>query len=241
MTQSTFTPATKVGDIVAAQPNLARVFERVGIDYCCGGKKTLADVCQTKGLDVGTFVVLLDAAAHLSPSPSTVDPLSMTLTALADHIEQRHHAYLKAELPEMVEKADRVAHKHSWRDPRLVDVANAVRTFAMEMFEHMEKEEQVLFPIVRELERGDRAATDQCGTIANPIRAMEHEHDSAGNLVAQLRELTDGFTPVGECCNTHRALLSDLARLESDLHEHVHKENNVLFPRALALEGKTAA
>ena len=149
---------------------------------------------------------------------------------------QEHHAYLRDELPRLVEQADRVAMKHGDRDPRLPGVATTLRGLAGEMFLHMMKEEEILFPMVRELESGNREAAGHCGSIGNPIRQMEHEHDGAGSAVARLRELTDGFQPDANACNTHRALLAGLARLETDLHEHVHKENNVLFPRALALE-----
>jgi regulator of cell morphogenesis and NO signaling len=241
MTQLSFSPETTVGEIVAAQPAFARVFERLGIDYCCGGKRTLAQVFAAKGVDPVSAATLLTASIDAFGFRPVVDPARMSLTELADHIEHTHHAYLKDELPRMVEKADRVAEKHAWRDARLVDVAATVRELADEMFSHMAKEEQILFPIVRELERGNVAASDHCGSIANPIRVMEHEHDSAGNAIALLRKLTGGFRPDAESCNTHRALLSDLARFESDLHEHVHKENNVLFPRAVTLEQQSAA
>lgn len=239
MIPSSLSPNSTVGEIVAAQPLLARVFERVGIDYCCGGKKTLAAACAAKGLDAASVAAMLDAAAQLAgPSPA-VDAARMSLTALADHIEATHHAYLKQELPALVEKADRVAAKHGWRDPRLVPVAETMRGLAEEMFNHMAKEERILFPLVRQLENAGMAAS-HCGSIANPIGVMEAEHDSAGGAVARLRELTGGFLPDAESCNTHRAMLAGFAQLETDLHEHVHKENNVLFPRALAREAQLA-
>ena len=242
MTTTTILPVTKVGDIVAAQPLLARVFERVGIDYCCGGKKTLADACAARGLDAPTVAVLLEAAAQLADSGAPeIDATAMSLAALADHIEQTHHTYLKTELPELVEKAERVAAKHGWRDARLADVAATTRKLAEEMFHHMAKEERILFPLVRALEQGAGGASAHCGSIANPIRQMESEHDSAGGAVAQLREFTNGFAAKPDDCNTHRALLAGLAQLEADLHLHVHKENNVLFPRALALEARLTA
>lgn len=237
---SSFSPSSTVGQIVAAQPLLARVFERAGIDYCCGGKKTLAEACAAKGLDAATFVIALDAAAQFAHARPAVDAAAMSLGALADHIESTHHAYVKDELPQLVEKAERVAMKHAWRDERLVAVAATTRELAEEMFNHMAKEERILFPLVRELERNG-AHSGHCGSIANPIRQMEHEHDHAGGAIARLRELTDGFTPKADDCNTHRALLAGLARFESDLHDHVHKENNVLFPRALALEAQSSA
>jgi regulator of cell morphogenesis and NO signaling len=238
-TAPAFTRETMLGDIVAARPALARVFERLGLDYCCGGKRPLAAACAGRKLDVAIVLALLEAAVTgPETGPAEVDAADMTLTQLADHIEQTHHTYLKAELPRLVEMAGRVAMKHGWRDARLPAVSQTVGALADEMSNHMWKEEKVLFPIVRAIDAG---ATDgfHCGSIANPIRQMEAEHESAGNAVARLRELTDGFTPTPESCNTHRALLAGLAELESDLHRHVHKENNILFPRAIARTGRS--
>ena len=241
MTENKFTPESTVGDIVAAQPLLARVFEGVGIDYCCGGKQTLQQACARRGLDAPTFALTLAAAAEVSGAAApAVDPARMSLTALADHIEATHHAYVKSELPALVEKADRVVEKHTWRDTRLPEVGATVQALRDEMFSHMMKEEQILFPIVRALEHGAAHAASHCGSIANPIRVMEAEHESAGGAIARLRELTDGFAPKPDDCNTHRALLAGLAQFEADLHQHVHKENNVLFPRAIALEWQLA-
>ena len=232
---SVITPETSIGAIVAARPALARLFEKLDIDYCCGGKQTLTAACTRRGLDLATTIALLDAAgAALVAGPAEVDAAAMSLAQLADHIETTHHAYLKVELPRLVEMADRVATKHGWRDARLGDVAAGVRSLAGEMLSHMQKEEIILFPLVRQIEAGE-AVTHCGGDLANPIRQMEAEHEAAGGFTAQLRELTDGFTPDAEACNTHRALLAGLAEFESDLHRHVHKENNVLFPRALAL------
>lgn len=229
------TPETTLGALVAAQPGLARVFERLDLDYCCGGKQTLAAACARHRLDVAATIALLDSAgAAQAAGPAEVDVAAMGLAELADHIVSTHHAYLKTELPRLVEMADRVGHKHAWRDARLPEMAATVRELAAEMLSHMQKEELVLFPAVRDIEAG--AATGLCGgNLAAPISQMEAEHEAAGNLTAKLRQLTDGFIPNTEACNTHRALLAGLAEFESDLHRHVHKENNILFPRALAL------
>lgn len=230
-----FTTETKLGDIVAAQPALARIFERLGLDYCCGGKQPLAQACARIGLDAGSILAALAAAAQTTAKglPS-VNPAELTLTQLADHIEQTHHVYVKAELPRLAEMAGRVATKHGWRDSRLTEMGAVVQALAQEMASHMEKEEKILFPFIRQIEAG---APDQfhCGSITNPISQMEAEHEAAGAAVAHLRLLTGGFAPEADACNTHRALLSGLAEFEVDLHQHVHKENNVLFPRALAL------
>jgi regulator of cell morphogenesis and NO signaling len=226
------TPETRIGELVAARPALARLFEVLRIDYCCGGRQTLADACAAQGLAVPTVLTMIEAAiAVLAAGPAEVDAATLTLTALADHIEQTHHRYLKDELPRLVEMADRVATKHGWRDARLAEMAATVQDLAHDMFTHMEKEEVVLFPLVRQIDSGVRGGYH--ATIAEPIQCMEAEHDEAGRAVARLRELTDDFQPDAEACNTHRALLDSLARLEADLHRHVHKENNIMFPRAL--------
>src|ERR1035437_2232769 len=226
--QSLITPQTTIGELVAARPALARLFEKLGIDYCCGGKQTLTAACARRSLDVPTTIALLDSAgAALVAGPKEVDAAAMSLTQLSRHIETTHHAYLKTELPRLVEMADRVATKHAWRDARLPDMATAVRSLAEEMLAHMQKEECVLFPLVREIEAGAKAGL-RGSDLSAPIRHMEAEHESTGQLTAQLRELTDGFSPNAEACNTHRALLAGLAEFESDLHRHVHKENNVL-------------
>ncbi|MBA4136953.1 MAG: iron-sulfur cluster repair di-iron protein [Opitutus sp.] len=229
-----FTLETTVGAIVAARPALARIFEKLGIDYCCGGKRPLAELVRARGLDPATVLAMLEAATSaLAAGTAEVDAAAMTLTQLADHIEQSHHDYVKAELPRLVEMADRVARKHAWRDERLKEIAETVTLLANEMFSHMAKEETILFPFVRQLEAGAPDAF-HCGSIANPIRQMEDEHEFAGRAVARLRELTGGFRPDADACNTHRALLGGLEEFEGDLHRHVHKENNILFPRALA-------
>ncbi len=233
--RSLITPETTIGEIVAATPILARLFERLGIDYCCGGKQTLAAACTRRGLETGTTIALLESAgAALVAGPAEVDAAAMGLAQLADHIVATHHAYLKTELPRLVEMAERVAAKHGLRDLRMSEVAAAVSDLAEEMISHMQKEEIVLFPLVRQIEAGSRGGFG-VEDLAGPIAQMEAEHEAAGGLTARLRELTDGFTPNAEACNTHRALLAGLAEFESDLHRHVHKENNVLFPRALAL------
>ena len=230
---SVISPATTLGALVAAQPGLARVFERLDLDYCCGGKQTLAAACARRGLDVATTVALLESTqAAQAAGPVEVDAAALGLAELADHIVATHHAYLKTELPRLVELADRVGRKHGWRDARLPEVAATVRELAVEMLGHMQKEERVLFPAVRDIEA---AAGRGGGHLAAPIAQMEAEHESAGRLTAWLREITGGFTPDAQACNTHRALLSGLAEFESDLHRHVHKENNILFPRAVAL------
>jgi regulator of cell morphogenesis and NO signaling len=226
-----------VGAIVARRPALSRVFEKVGVDYCCGGKKTLGQACQEQGLDVQSLIAALEQDDDQCDDPP-VDAASMSLSELADHIEQTHHAYLRCEFPRLETLTQKVASAHGTTDPRLYTVRETFLGLAQELSSHMMKEEQILFPFVRRLEASDEMPAFHCGSVANPIRQMELEHQEAGAALARLRELTDDYTPPDWACNTYRAMLDALAHLERDMHQHVHKEDNVLFPQAIAREDK---
>ncbi len=226
-----------VGGLVAAVPARSRIFEQLGIDYCCGGKLPLAEACQKKGLDPRTVVQMLAAFDSAAAAPASgVDPAKMGLAALADHIEQTHHAFLRNELPRLDAITEKVARVHGDHDPRLHGIRKAFVALSDEMHNHMIKEEKVLFPMIRQLEGTRDIAVIHCSSLAYPIRQMESEHDSAGGGLALMHDLSDNFTPPDWACNTYRAMLDGLANLERDLHQHVHKENNVLFPRAMELE-----
>lgn len=217
-----------VGEPVAERPGRARVFEKLGIDYCCGGKKPLSEACAAKGLDVLSVSVLLDA--EKSENSSAVDVSGMTLTELADHIEGTHHAYLKTELPRLMPLVERIAARHRDKNPRLPELAREFSAFRAELEAHMSKEERVLFPMIREIETKKREE----GAIENPVRMMEMEHKQAGDSLAVMRRLTDDFSTPTNACNTYRAVMHSLRELEADMRQHVHKENNVLFPKAVA-------
>ena len=231
-----FTITDTVGAVVARSPALARVFEQAGIDYCCGGRQTVERACHEKGLDPAALLGRLNAAGPATGDAPAVDPAAMSLAELADHIEQTHHAYLRAEFPRLDALTKKVAAAHGAKNPRLHEVRATVLALAEELSSHMMKEERVLFPLVRKLDAGDESSLRSWGTLANPVRQMEVEHEQAGSALLRLRELTDDFVAPAGACNTHRALLDALARFERDMHQHIHKENNVLFPRALALE-----
>lgn len=229
-----FSSTQTLGELAAEQPAFVRVFERLGLDYCCGGRQTLAVACAQLKIDPATVEAMLGevVAAH-EVRTAEVDVGAMGLTELANHIEASHHVYLKTELPRLTEMAERVAYKHGGRDARLCEVAILVRDLADDMISHLRKEEEVLFPLVRRMEVGGKREVN-AETLAAPLRQMEREHENAGSQTARLRMLTDGYFPDAEACNTHRALLAGLAEFEGDLHRHVHKENNLLFPKALA-------
>lgn len=229
-----------VGQLVARRPALSRVFEKVGVDYCCGGKRTLDEVCREKGLDPQAFAAALEELAAPEEG-AVVDAAAMSLTELADHIEQTHHGYLRREFPRLYALTTKVADVHGQQDPRLRQVRDAFATLARALTAHMMKEEQILFPFIRQLEASDRLPLFHCGSLANPIHQMEHEHHEAGAALEQLRELTSDYAPPEWACNTYRAMLDALHQLELDMHQHVHKEDNVLFPRAMEREGMLAA
>lgn len=232
----TFDPNQTVGDFVREKPDRARVFENLRIDYCCGGKVSLIRACEKRGIDVNEVMRAIEACDSSDDASSDVTPDDMTLTELADHIEQTHHAYLKEELPRLQWMTEKVARVHGDKEPRLLRTREAFVALKDELEPHMMKEERILFPIIRQLEKATAATEFHGGSVANPIRQMEHEHEQAGDALAILSESTDGYTPPEWACNTYRSMLDSLARLEADMHQHVHKENNVLFPKAIALE-----
>ena len=178
---------------------------------------------------------------QIGEKEEVIDAAAMSLSELTDHIEQTHHVYLRSELSRLDEVTEEVASAHGEKDPRLHRVRDTFLALAAELSNHMMKEELILFPMVRQLDASDEVPMFHCGTLANPIRQMEMEHDQAGSALERLRELTDGFTAPEWAGNTYRALLDALTDLERDLHQHIHKENDVLFPRALEMEQRKGA
>jgi regulator of cell morphogenesis and NO signaling len=228
-----------VGEIVKSRPCLAEVFEKLSIEYCCGnGKKTLDAVCREKSLSPAHVASMLQDAANEIAGPTEADLQAMPLGALVDHIVSQHHDYLRGALPRLGGFLEKVAAAHGNRDFRLHEVRELFAAMAAELTNHMWKEEQVLFPLVKRLESSREAFAFHCGSIANPIRQMELEHDDATRSLDQMQALTDRFTPPDSACNTYRVLLDGLAYLRQDMQRHVYKENEVLFPRALELEGR---
>ena len=159
------------------------------------------------------------------------------MTELCDHIEQTHHAYLRTELPRLGQMIDKVVNAHGASHPKLHEVQRVFAALCAELEPHMFKEERILFPAIRQLEQSAATPSFPFGTVANPINVMEHEHDNAGAALSELRTLTADYVPPDDACNTYRAMLDGLRELETNMHQHVHKENNILFPRAIEHEG----
>lgn len=215
-------PTTTVGEVARLRPATTRIFERARIDYCCGGGRTLAEACAKAGVDVTALVAELSAAP---PDTANRDWARAPIPALVAHIVDTHHAFTRSEIDRAQRLATKVARVHGDRFPRLRDLAAAVDEMALELSSHLAKEERILFPRIL-------GGAGGCGVDA-PIGVMMGEHDEHGVRLANLRTLTDDYTPPAEACGSWRALYDSLASLEADLHQHIHLENNVLFPRAL--------
>jgi regulator of cell morphogenesis and NO signaling len=234
---TSLSPEVPVGQLVAERLRRARVFDQLGIDYCCGGRTPLGQACAEKGLDVDKVVRELAAIEIEDGQTDRLDDvLSLTPSALADHIVATHHGYLRRELPRLSDLVQTVTRAHAERHPDLLAVRDVFMSLKQELELHMQKEEKVLFPMIAQLEAATSLPRFACGSVSNPIQVMEHEHTDAGLALAQLRTLTDDYSPPADACNSYRALLSGLADLEIDLHHHIHKENAILFPLAMAKE-----
>lgn len=229
-------PSKTVGQLVAERPSRARVFERFGIDFCCGGKIPLSDACAERELDTRKIVAALREADSNAAETDEPDWTRAALSELIAHILEKHHAYLRGELPRLAQMVAKVHDVHGARHPELAEVRQTYNGLHAELESHMMKEEQILFPLIKAMEASQSLEAGHCGSVNNPISVMEHEHDSAGAALARMRLLTGDFTPPEDACNTYRVLLDGLAELEADLHRHIHKENNILFPRASELE-----
>jgi regulator of cell morphogenesis and NO signaling len=233
---STLTIDKTVGQLVTEHPHRSRIFERLGIDYCCGGKRSLKDACERLNLDPSAVLQELESVDTAGSIEEGTDWSIAPISELVDHIVTTHHDYLREALPRLAYLVAKVATVHGELHPELLKLQQVYNAFQSELEQHMEKEEQVLFLICRELETARVLPEFHCGSVNRPIMRMMLEHQDAGDALAEMRALTGDFTPPPDACNTYRAMLAGLAELERDMHQHVHKENNILFPRASAAE-----
>jgi regulator of cell morphogenesis and NO signaling len=218
-----------LAQLVAANPAAARTFDRVGLDYCCHGERTLTEACAAAGIDADP----LSAEVAALPVEGDTGWTTLDAPALADHIEATHHRYLHDELPLLDALAEKVLAVHGTRHPELTEVRGLVAAVRADLEPHLAKEERVLFPAIRALAAGQREFA--FGPVANPIRMMHLEHDRAGELLERLRAATGTYAPPADACASYRSLYERLTALEEDTHLHVHKENHRLFPDALQL------
>jgi regulator of cell morphogenesis and NO signaling len=227
-----------VGDVVAADFRAAAVFERFGIDFCCGGRRSIADACRAAAADPATVISALEALPPVTTADD--DVTRWPVDRLIDHILVAHHAYVRTALPTIGRYLVKLNEVHGARHPELARIATIFEEVSGGLEQHMFKEEQILFPYICDL--GQRAgqacgvAMSPFGTVENPIRMMEREHREAADELRMIRELTNGYTPPADGCATYQVCMAELDRFERDLHRHVHLENNVLFPKAVELE-----
>ncbi|MDA1231635.1 MAG: iron-sulfur cluster repair di-iron protein [Planctomycetota bacterium] len=221
-----------VGMWVRESPLTSRIFERMGIDYCCGGQQSLEDACRKHNLDPQIVANELQAALSEPADCSDEHFASLSQTEMCDRIVATHHEFLKSELPRLTKLLAKVRHVHGGKYQWLGNLDLAFTRLREELVPHMFKEEHVLFPAIRSLEQSSTLPAFPFGSIDNPIHMMEHEHSEAGAALEQIRQATSDFSIPADACNTCRALLDGLRELQSDLHIHIHKENNILFPMA---------
>lgn len=225
-------PQRTLGELVTEMPGAARVFERHGLDYCCGGREPFEQACAAAGVDAEAVRAEL-AALESSPAP---DWATMSPSELATHVVATHHTYLRSEMPRLSELATKVAGVHGDRHPELHEIRSAYEALRADLLPHLVKEERVLFPAITELETATTMPWFPFGPASGPVSVLMLEHDTAGELMERIRVLTDGFRAPGDGCASYQALYAGLAEFEADLHLHVHKENNLLFPAVIRLE-----
>ncbi len=226
-----------LGEIVATNPDAARVFERLGIDYCCGGQSTLADACRRAGLAPLRVAESLEAAQ--AANPDSVAWTKAPLHDLVGHIVNTHHAYIRREVPRLQTLLAKVIERHGENHPELRRIRTVFNDMWRELEMHLVKEENVLFPILERLEesaQGNESVPRLMGSVDSPIHRMRSEHQDAGEQLGSLRKLSNGYQLPPDACVAYGALYQGLEEFERDLHEHIHLENNILFPRGLELE-----
>jgi regulator of cell morphogenesis and NO signaling len=228
-----------LASIVADRYEAAAVFEKYQLDFCCKGKRTLQQACEEKNIPVEPVIEELQGV--FDPGFGVQDQVinAFTATQLVDYIVLKHHVYVKQAMPVIYQHLERVVTKHGDRFPYMQQVFQLFATLQQEMDAHMQKEEMVLFPRIKEVEQAVQQNNAHpalnTGYIYQPIHMMETEHEEAGNIMAQIRQLTNDYTPPEEACTTFRISLAELKAFETDLHQHVHLENNILFPRIVQM------
>lgn len=219
------TSSPTLGDLVAARPDWAPILESLGLDYCCGGHRTLDEAARDLGLDGATVLKTLRSLPAAGLAPLASNPATFDSPALIDHIVASHHAFVRRELPRLTSLAAKVARSHGGHHREASELGPGVARLAEALTEHLTAEEEELFPAMKAADqKGEKLEREKFASFFD-------EHEEAGGLIHRFREITAGFTVPEWGCATYRALMEGLAAFEEDLHQHVHLENNVLFPR----------
>jgi len=231
-----------LGEIAVEMPGATREFEKLGIDYCCGGSRTLGEACAEANISVDEALARLEESVTSVQTEASQDWQKPLLADLIAHITTTHHAFVREESPRIEALAAKVAGVHGKNHPELLQVQEIFSALAAELSVHLMKEEQILFPFVLRMEEsalaGEAVPPAMFGTVVNPIRMMMQEHDGAGDLLRSLRTITTDYKLPEDACISYHTLYQALQGYEADLHQHIHLENNILFPRAVAVEAK---
>lgn len=230
-----------VRDLAVENPAATRVFERFGIDYCCGGNQPLEQACQRAGVSLDDVIDSLEMEEETARTAKQVhDWQSEPLSELIAHIKNTHHKYTREEIVRLTALLQKVCSVHGKNHPELSDIQSTFRGLAQELSTHMMKEEMVLFPYISRMEEAvaqrEPLLPAPFGTVANPVAMMEHEHDSAGNALRNIRQASHDFQAPADACVSYQTLYKALLVFEADLHQHIHLENNILFPGAIVME-----
>jgi regulator of cell morphogenesis and NO signaling len=228
-----------IGELVAQNYRAASVFKKYDIDFCCQGNRTIQDACKAKNIDVSTVITNLKEVIKTT-SENAINYLSWPIDLMADYIEKKHHRYVEDKIPEIKLYLDKICRVHGDRHPELLEINELFNVSAGELAAHMKKEELILFPFIRKMtkakQENSKLEAPHFGTVENPIQMMMHEHTSEGERFRKIETLSNNYTPPEDACNTYRVAFALLKEFETDLHLHVHLENNILFPKALELE-----
>ena len=230
-----------VRELAVSLPGATRVFELMGIDYCCGGNRTLADACQAFNVQIQDVARSLEEAGRADhPNDQTIIWQTKSLAALSSHIVDTHHVFTRQELERLEKLLDKVCSRHGENHTELPQIQKLFLKLKQDLLQHMLKEEQVLFPYVKLMESAIASAGKIPPpffiTVQNPVRMMMNEHDTAGDLLREMRSISGNYVPPSDACISYQTLYQALAEFEADLHQHIHLENNILFPRAVEME-----
>lgn len=229
-----------LAQIVNSNQKTAAIFEKYNLDFCCKGKRTLQQACTESEIEIDNLISELEKVEQSGLNSNDINVNNLTLSQLAEHIVITHHTYVKNEMPLIFGYLQKVKGKHSERHPELNKIFQLFAAVKEELEQHMQKEELVLFPRIKNIEHQIAEGKEivlNSSYLFSPISMMEQEHDHAGNMLAEIRELTNNYQPPADACTTYKLSFSSLQEFEKDLHQHVHLENNILFPKALKMFG----
>jgi regulator of cell morphogenesis and NO signaling len=239
----TATAEKTVRELALENPGATRVFENLGIDYCCGGKKSLNEACRAANLNIREVLASIEQLSQPVMATQTDKEQNwhaVPLAALIAHIQNKHHKYTREEIARLGPLFEKLCSVHGSKHRELFEVYESFKGLAQELGAHMMKEDMVLFPYIVRMEAARAEsrsfAPAPFGSVKNPVAMMEHEHDSAGKALMAMKQASNGYSAPADACISYQTLYRVLAQFEADLHQHIHLENNILFPRAIAME-----